>query len=61
MEPHEKKFEELKSKLDNLIDYYNMEGTVQAVDAVTAIDNLHREFNRASFVEREDNGKGTKL
>ena len=56
---HEKKFELLKELLDAIVDDCNMEGTVQHVNAVTAIDNLHREVNRASFIKKENHGEGT--
>ncbi len=59
MIPEDKIFEEIKIRLDDIIDKYNMGGTVQHIDAVTAIDNLHRECNRASFIEKENHENGT--
>lgn len=57
MTSHEK-FAEIKKLLDELIDEFTMEGTLQHSDVVTAVDGLQREINRKNLVEGIGNGKG---
>lgn len=54
---HEKKFVLLKDLLDAIVDDCNMEGSIEHIDAVSAIDGLHNEMNRRALLERKDHGK----
>ena len=55
----EKKIELLKDLLDAIIDDCNMEGSIEHIDVVTAIDGLHNEMNRRALLERKDQWEGT--
>ena len=54
MTPHEKKFEVLKDLLDAIVDDCNMEGTIQHIKVLDAIDLLQKEVNRALFGKEKE-------
>lgn len=54
-EPLKNKFEAVRDLLDSIIDQCSMEKTVEAIDAVTAIDRLHKAVNRKDLVEGKRN------
>ena len=50
----EKDFEQIKFLLDRVVDQAKIEGTVEHIDVVTAVDRLHKAINRKGFIEERD-------